>query len=55
MQRIKDEVAERFTVELQAKNQEVQRVEKIYSDRIDNLQREKAKLESQLDLQARIE
>ena len=55
VEKIKDSIGERYKAELAAKNQEVVRLEKIYTDRIDSLNREQNKLTVQLDHQVSIE
>ena len=42
-------MSERYKAELSAKNQEMQRLEKMHTDRIDSLQKEVSKLHVQLD------
>ena len=44
MEKIKDEITERYKVEMGAKNQEMARLEKMYTERIDTLQKEVSKL-----------
>lgn len=55
VEKIKDSIGERYKAELVAKNKEVVRLEKIYTDRIDSLNREQNKLTVQLDHQVSIE
>jgi hypothetical protein len=37
IEKIKDEITERYKVEMSAKNQEMMRLEKMYTERIDTL------------------
>jgi uncharacterized protein YpuA (DUF1002 family) len=49
IEKIKDDVSDRYKEELKAKNHEMSRMENIYAERIDGLQKEVNKLHIQLD------
>lgn len=55
IENIKDEVSQRFKDELAHKNSEMSKLEHMYTERIDMLQREVSKLHVQLDQQIAIE
>ena len=55
IEKIKDEVSQRFKDELARKNSETAKLEKMYTERIDILQKEQSKLHVQLDQQLAIE
>ena len=44
IEKVKDEITERYKAEMGAKNQEMARLEKMYTERIDTLQKEVSKL-----------
>ena len=52
---LREEVADRYKLEMKAKNSEMSRMESMYTERIDTLQKEVNKLHVQLDQQMQIE
>jgi len=49
IEKIKEEVSDRYKVEMSAKNMELLRLERMYTEKIDDLQKEVSKLHVQLD------
>ena len=49
IEKIKEEVSDRYKAEMSAKNMELLRLERMYTEKIDDLQKEVSKLHVQLD------